>query len=197
METLIDGLLKQFEQGKMTRRQLIQSLALAAAAAPAAASAQGSAASGIPPSTGPAPWKTVWLDHISFNVTNYKETTAFYQALLGWKPTGDEGSQNETEIADIGNIIIRGGNPTTAAAGAAAGTPRHARIDHCAFGISPWDTDGVAKALADRGLSARADTGGKGDIHDAKALYKSYHTQTPSGFDLQISNANLKNRTVR
>jgi catechol 2,3-dioxygenase-like lactoylglutathione lyase family enzyme len=142
-------------------------------------------------------WKTVWLDHISFNVTNYKETTAFYQALLGWKPTGDEGSQNETEIADIGNIIIRGGNPTTAAAGAAAGTPRHARIDHCAFGISPWDTDGVAKALADRGLSARADTGGKGDIHDAKALYKSYHTQTPSGFDLQISNANLKNRTVR
>ena len=24
-------------------------------------------------------WKTVWLDHISFEVTNYKETVAFYQ----------------------------------------------------------------------------------------------------------------------
>jgi len=35
----------------------------------------------------------VWLDHISFEVTNYKETKAFYAALLGWKPTGDEGSQ--------------------------------------------------------------------------------------------------------
>jgi catechol 2,3-dioxygenase-like lactoylglutathione lyase family enzyme len=142
-------------------------------------------------------WKTVWLDHISFNVTNYKETTAFYQALLGWKPMGDEGSQNETEIGDVGNIIIRGGNPTTAAAAAAAGTPRHARIDHCAFGIAPWDTDGVAKALADRGLTAQADTGGKGDIHDAKALYKSYHTITPQGFNLQVSNATMKTRMVR
>ncbi len=30
-------------------------------------------------------WKTVWLDHISFEVSNYKETAAFYHALLGWK----------------------------------------------------------------------------------------------------------------
>lgn len=36
METIINGLLKPFEDGKMTRRQLIQSLSLAAvAAAPA------------------------------------------------------------------------------------------------------------------------------------------------------------------
>ena len=39
-------------------------------------------------------WKTVWLDHISFEVTNYKETAAFYHALLGWKLGEDEGSQN-------------------------------------------------------------------------------------------------------
>jgi catechol 2,3-dioxygenase-like lactoylglutathione lyase family enzyme len=142
-------------------------------------------------------WKTSWLDHISFNVGNYKESTAFYAALLGWTPTGDEGSQNETEIGDIGNIIIRGGNPTTAAAAAAAGTPRRARMDHVAFGITPWDTDGVAAALTKRGLSASADTGGKGDIHDAKALYKSYHTTTPQGYNLQISNASKVNRTVR
>ena len=31
--------------------------------------------------------------------------------LLGWKPTYDEGSQNECMIGDIGDIIIRGGNP--------------------------------------------------------------------------------------
>ena len=35
----------------------------------------------------------MWLDHICFEVTNYKETTDFYAARLGWKPTGDEGSQ--------------------------------------------------------------------------------------------------------
>jgi hypothetical protein len=55
----------------------------------------------------------------------------------------------------------------------------------------------VANDLTKRGLPARPDTGGKGDIHDAAALYKSYHTTTPDGFDLQISNANKANRTVR
>ena len=31
--------------------------------------------------------------------------------LLGWGPTYDEGSQNELMIGDVGDIIIRGGNP--------------------------------------------------------------------------------------
>ena len=56
-------------------------------------------------------WKTVWLDHFSFNATNYKESASFYSNLLGWTPTYDEGSQNELMIGDVGDIIIRGGNP--------------------------------------------------------------------------------------
>ncbi|MEO7997100.1 MAG: hypothetical protein ABI852_06620, partial [Gemmatimonadaceae bacterium] len=56
-------------------------------------------------------WKTVWLDHISFQVSDYKGEVAFYEALIGWKPTGDEGSQNETWMCDdCGNSLIRGGN---------------------------------------------------------------------------------------
>jgi len=141
-------------------------------------------------------WKTVWLDHISFEVSNYKESTAFYTALLGWKGTGDEGSQNETEIGDLGNIIIRGGNPAAAAPGGAP-APRRAQIGHVSFGITPFDADGTKNALAARKLNAREDTGGKGDIHSEAAKYKSYHTTTPDGFDLQISNATKANRTVR
>lgn len=38
-------------------------------------------------------WKTAWLDHISYEIPNYKETVAFYAALLGWTPGEDEGSQ--------------------------------------------------------------------------------------------------------
>lgn len=140
-------------------------------------------------------WKTVWLDHISFEVTNYKETTAFYAALLGWRPTGDEGSQNETQIGDLGNIIIRGGNPL--APGFTSPATRRATMGHVSFGIAPWDTDPVKAELTKRGLSSRDDTGGKGDIHDPAALYKSYHTTTPDGYDLQISNATKANRTVR
>src|SRR5262249_18184431 len=54
-------------------------------------------------------WQTVWLDHISFEVSNYKESVAFYTALLGWKPGTDEGSQNQCQISDVGDIIIRRG----------------------------------------------------------------------------------------
>jgi len=159
----------------------------------------------------PAPFdptglKTVWLDHISFAVTNYKESTAWYEALLGWKGQGDEGSQNECQIGELGNIIIRGtsgivrpGADSTAGRGALAMAPtaRHAVINHISFGISPWDTDGVAAELTKRGLTATPDTGGKGDIHDEAAKYKSYHTRTPGGWDLKISNATQASRQVR
>jgi hypothetical protein len=33
----------------------------------------------------PTGWQTIFLDHISFEVKSYKETVAFYQALLGLK----------------------------------------------------------------------------------------------------------------
>ncbi len=63
----------------------------------------------------------MWLDHISFSVTNYKESASFYCSLLGWKPTYDEGSQNECLIGDVGDIIIRGGNPLDPAFGQGGG----------------------------------------------------------------------------
>jgi catechol 2,3-dioxygenase-like lactoylglutathione lyase family enzyme len=132
----------------------------------------------------------VWLDHISFVCANYKENVAFYTALLGWKPGDDEGSQNECEIGNVGGIIIRGGNP----AGGPI-TPQINVINHIAFGVTPFDPDAVKAELDKRGLGARADTGDHGDIHVAP--YKSYHTPTPNGFDLQISNVDFRTRTTR
>jgi catechol 2,3-dioxygenase-like lactoylglutathione lyase family enzyme len=163
----------------------------------------------------PTGWQTVWLDHLSFGVTNYKETVSFYSNLLGWTPTYDEGSQNEVMIGEIGDAIIRGGNPFApnftgagggrrgaaipaagepAAQAPVAGTPpaRTARIDHISFGIQPWDTDGVKTALEKRGLKATIDTSTGDDIH--VAAFKSYHTTTPNGYNLQISYVTHDNR---
>jgi catechol 2,3-dioxygenase-like lactoylglutathione lyase family enzyme len=134
-------------------------------------------------------WNTVWLDHISFTVSNYKETVAFYTALLGWKPGMDEGSQNQCEIGDIGDIIIRRGG---GAGLVGPGTGRRAAIGHISFGITPFDADRVKAELVRRGLTAREDTGGRGDIHTSP--FKSYHTTTPNGFDLQISATTKANR---
>lgn len=144
-------------------------------------------------------WKTVWLDHLSFSVTNYKRTASFYRNLLGWAPTYDEGSQHELLIGDVGDIIIRGGNPLDP--NFKPGTAG-ARVDHISFGIAPWDTDGVKADLETRGLRAQIDTSSKhqapdgtwvaDDIHTAQ--FKSYHTQTPNGYNLQISYVTHDNR---
>jgi catechol 2,3-dioxygenase-like lactoylglutathione lyase family enzyme len=138
----------------------------------------------------PTGWKTVWLDHLSFGVGNYKASTSFYTNLLGWKETYDEGSQNECMMGDVGDIIIRGGNPL-APPGAAA--PRDSRgIDHISWGIQPWDTDGVKAELEKRGLRAQVDTSTGDEIH--VAAFKSYHTFTPNGYNLQISYVTQQNR---
>jgi catechol 2,3-dioxygenase-like lactoylglutathione lyase family enzyme len=135
-------------------------------------------------------WKTIWLDHISYEVSDYKKTVAFYQALIGWKPGQDEGSQNQCQIGDVGDIIIRRRFRPGGAAGAP--TAPGATIGHIAFGITPFDPDEVKAALEKRGLTAREDTGARGDIHTA--AYKSYHTTTPNGFDLQISSTTKATR---
>jgi catechol 2,3-dioxygenase-like lactoylglutathione lyase family enzyme len=140
----------------------------------------------------PTGWRTVWLDHFSYNAANYKASASFYCNLLGWKETYDEGSQHELTIADIGDIIIRGGNPNDPNFGTAATPARRARIDHISFGISPWDTDGVKAELEKRGLRAQIDTSTRDEIH--VAAYKSYHTNTPNGFNLQISFVNHDSR---
>jgi catechol 2,3-dioxygenase-like lactoylglutathione lyase family enzyme len=133
-------------------------------------------------------WKTVWLDHFSFGVSNYKAATSFYTNLLGWKETYDEGSQNECLMGDVGDIIIRGGNPLSPT----PSTRESRGIDHISFGIQPWDTDGVKEELEKRGLRAQIDTSTGDEIH--VAAFKSYHTATPNGFNLQISYVTKENR---
>jgi catechol 2,3-dioxygenase-like lactoylglutathione lyase family enzyme len=132
-------------------------------------------------------WRTIWLDHLSFECPNYKESVAFYSALIGWKPMTDEGSQNQVEIGDIGDAIVRRGG------GRGGQGPGKAGIGHIAFGITPFDADAVKTELEKRGLNASVDTGGRGDIHTAS--YKSYHTTTPNGYNLQISATNKATRT--
>ncbi len=84
MENVIATLLQDFENGTMNRRQLIQSLALAATAAAAGVSAPTAAAA--------SSFKTISLDHISYQVSSYKRTRDFYADLMGMAVSDDNGS---------------------------------------------------------------------------------------------------------
>ena len=188
MEALVDKIVGDFESGRITRRQLIQTLALCATA-PAAAAAQMPAAGSA--ASGPAPWKTVWLDHISYAVSDYKKSTEFYKNLMGWTVENDNGKNQATlKIGNFGGIIIRNsrrpdeGAPAAAAPAAQASQPPRPPltgvINHVSYGIEPWDTDKVKVELERRGLKPRPDMVGDN--------FKSFHVYDPDGWDLQISN---------
>ena len=128
-------------------------------------------------------WKTVWIDHISYQCSDYKKTVAFYQALLGWQPTEFTRSYNQVRIGDVGGYH----HPQRPAGRRSGLEHRSHRRGHHA--LNPEE---VKAALDKRALRSSIDTNGGGAI-DA-APYKSYHTQTPNGFDLQISNITITTR---
>lgn len=125
-------------------------------------------------------WKTVWLDHISYQCSDYRRTVAFYQALLGWEPQLDYGNSNQVRCGSVGDAIIRNG------------FGGGVLIDHISYGIAPFNVKAAKADLQKRGLSATPDSGGPESIDTAP--YKSYLTVTPNGYDLQLSNADPVNR---
>ncbi len=184
MKHIIAKLLQDFEGGLMSRRQLIESLALAATAA--SASAQSPAAT--PAAHAPA-FKTVELDHISYQVNDYRVTRDFYADLMGMEVKNDNG-RNQCELY-FGNSLLLARNhfrPRSGAgtAGAAQTPPRPAPtsvVDHLCYRIYSWDTDQVKEELMRRKLltaESRPDTGGGPN-------YSSFHVSDPDGYNLQIS----------
>ena len=164
MEHIIARLLNDFEQGRMTRRQLIQSLALSATAAAAAGAAPVAAAADD------KGFKAVSVNHISYQVADYKRTRDFYADLLGMKVTGDDGSRQCNLVFGDTFIIPRNARQGT--------TPP--RVDHIAITIEDWNQKAVEAELKRRGLDPRVDT------------ENSFHVKDPDGFDLQISGKAMK-----
>ena len=139
MEHIIAKLLQDFEQGKMNRRQLIRSLAVAASASaavsPAAAEGKG--------------FKAVSVNHISYQVADYTKTRDFYKDLLGMTVSHDDGRQCYMSFGDTWLL------PRNARAGGANPPPR---VDHIAYTIETWDKNAVEAELKRRGLTPRLDT---------------------------------------
>jgi catechol 2,3-dioxygenase-like lactoylglutathione lyase family enzyme len=150
MEHLIAKLLQNFEQGKMTRRQLIQSLALAATAASAASAVPTVAADG-------KGFKAITVNHISYQVADYAKIRDFYADLLGMKVSQDDGKQCFLSFGDT--FIIPRNRPT--------GTPR---IDHIAYTIDNWNRGAVEAELKRRGLQPRPDTQNSFHVKDPEGF---------------------------
>jgi catechol 2,3-dioxygenase-like lactoylglutathione lyase family enzyme len=164
MEHIISRLLQDFERGKMSRRQLIQSLAMAATAAAAGSTPASAAQEG-------EGFHAYAVNHISYQVKDYTKTRDFYTSLLGMKVTQDNGRQCYLTFGDQDTWLL----------------PRNARdasqapkVDHIAYTIKNWDQKKVETELKRRGLEPRVDT------------ENSFHVKDPDGFDVQISGEKMK-----
>jgi hypothetical protein len=178
MEGFISRLLADFEDGKVTRRQLVQSMALAVMAGPGIAAVSPRPLRGAAPPSAAAPWRTVHLDHISYQVTDHVKSAAWYADLMGWTVKNQAENQTTLAIGEVGEIIIRNRRGQAPAAG--NGPQVTGLVNHISFGIEPWDKDRVKAELTQRGLSPRDDFQDGG--------FESYHVKDPDGWDLQISN---------
>ena len=157
MEHIIGRLLHDYEHGKMTRRQLIQTLALTATAATAAET-----------TVAAAPANATYINHVSMQVADYKKTRDFYVGLFGMKVSNDDGMQCRLSFGD--NIVI--------ARNASSRPGGKVGVDHVAYTLAGWDTDrsvkpAVEAELKRRGLMIRTTEG-------------SFHVQDPDGFEVQM-----------
>jgi catechol 2,3-dioxygenase-like lactoylglutathione lyase family enzyme len=158
MEHIIGRLLQDYERGKMTRRQLIQTLAFTATSASAVLSAEAA-----------SPAAAVSINHVSMQVADYTKTRDFYAGLFGMKVTNDDGKTQCRLVFGDNIVIARNANSRP---GGKAG------VDHIAYTLANWDSDkavrpAVEAELKRRGLTIRTTEG-------------SFHVQDPDGFEVQM-----------
>ena len=116
----IEAMLNKFECGKLTRRQLVLSLAAVAAGAQSAAKEEG--------------FRAVSINHITVKVPDLHRTSNFYQEFFEM-PLKQQSAK--THILGVGDCFF----------GIEQGDSQAARVDHFDFGIAGFDADAVRAKL--------------------------------------------------
>jgi len=135
MTNTISRLLEAYEKGKMSRRQLVQGLALLAAGSSAAQAAgfQGNS-----------------VNHISLQVSNLQKSTDFYQHVFGCPVNKRDG--NNQLVFGKNFLVLREGKPA-------------AKVDHFAIGVDNFNKDSVSADLKARGANPIDQQGGGFGFH--------------------------------
>jgi catechol 2,3-dioxygenase-like lactoylglutathione lyase family enzyme len=157
MEHVIAKLLHDFEDGRMTRRQLIQSLALAAASAASAAPAAAPEGTVL---------KATYLNHVGYQVADYGKSRDWYAELFGLKVTLDDGKKANLAVGESLLIFHPRKTPTTPV------------VDHVCLTIANWDTDKSVKEKVEAELKRRG--------LKTRTSEHSFHFSDPDGFELQV-----------
>jgi catechol 2,3-dioxygenase-like lactoylglutathione lyase family enzyme len=178
MEGVIARLLTRFEEGKLSRRQFVQSVALAATVARAFEAAPAVAAdSGL--------IKAVGVNHISIQTPDYAKSRDLYVNLLGARILADDGKSCSLKVGET-VLIFRypsvrrpafSGSEKVDHGSSAPG------VDHISYTVANWETDPRVEEAVRTELTRRGLPTGQ-DQEPGKS--RTFHINDPIGLGLQM-----------
>ena len=186
MKAFVASKLDEYSKGKISRRQLLETLTVAAAAT-TTAGAQAAPAQN-------RALKAALVNHISYQCPDFHRVADWYSRVFNMEqvtyaseptqigmPFGRRGSKPLGVTADdvpVSYIVVRTRNPSgTAADVAASARPRsRATIEHVGYTVADFDRDRARAELRALGVQNIRDGG----------LY-SLHMTDPFGYDIQVS----------
>jgi catechol 2,3-dioxygenase-like lactoylglutathione lyase family enzyme len=148
MNAIVSTLLERFDRGMLTRRDLMQGLAMLAAGSGATAHGQ----------TQESAMKAAKIDHVSIQVSDLARSVAFYENLFGLTVVGED-KPNEIVRLGIGKTLVslHHKNPT-------------AVVDHFAIGVEKFNRDAVTQTLKARGVTAEENLDAGFHIKDPEGI---------------------------
>jgi catechol 2,3-dioxygenase-like lactoylglutathione lyase family enzyme len=126
---VISDLVERFERGRLSRRELIQTLTLVAAAG-ASASA--------------APLRSGSINHVSVLVTDMARSIEFYNRVFGLSVQNEDKANKISRLGIGGKVLV-----------SLRVEPPAGQIDHFAIGVEGFNRDAVTKELQGMGLTPR------------------------------------------
>jgi catechol 2,3-dioxygenase-like lactoylglutathione lyase family enzyme len=131
MEAIVSDLLTRFEKGSLSRRDLVQGLAMLAAGGTATAHA----------AQAELDFKAATIDHVSVQVVDLQRSVEFYQRMFGFSLVSQEQPRG---IVRLGNgrvlVSLNNGSPSP-------------RIDHFAIGIPRFTSELGMRYFTQRGAT--------------------------------------------
>jgi catechol 2,3-dioxygenase-like lactoylglutathione lyase family enzyme len=162
MEKFIANLVKDFDSGKLGRREFCQSLALAALAYASGEAANAQASRGF---------KVLGINHISYSCPDYAKARDWYSSVLGMQVAMDRPADHRANLM-FGPEPSKGGSFLVARNAPAQTRTPAVVIDHICYTISNWNDATIRGALKAKGIEP---AGREGDLNFADSF--NYHIQ--------------------
>ena len=148
METMISNLLSRFEKGVLTRRELVQGLAMLAATSGTIPTVDAQE-TGI---------RGVKIDHVSIQVSDLPRSVAFYQKMFGLTIVSED-KPNEIVRLGAGKVVVSLHHKSPSGL-----------VDHFAIGVERFDREVATRQLKERGATPENDLDAGFHIKDPEGI---------------------------